>query len=69
MTASSEQTATARLTDYVLSVKTEDLPAPVRKEALRSFVNVLGCTVGGARHAAVERDVGRRWGRSRAPGR
>ena len=29
------------------------LPAAVRREALRTFVNIFGCTVGGSRHEAV----------------
>ena len=43
---------TALLADYVLD--TSDLPAPVRQEARRSFLNVLGCAIGGGRHEAVE---------------
>ncbi len=45
---------TARLTDYIVSARWTDLPADVRREALRSFVNIVGCTVGGARHEVVE---------------
>ena len=45
--------ATAALADYVLAARPDDLPAPVRREALRSFVNILGCMVGGSQHAAV----------------
>jgi 2-methylcitrate dehydratase PrpD len=45
--------ATARIADYVLGVRADDLPAAVRKEGQRSFLNVLGCTIGGARHEAV----------------
>jgi 2-methylcitrate dehydratase PrpD len=26
----------------------------VRREALRSFVNIMGCTIGGARHEVVD---------------
>ena len=36
-------------------------PDAVRREALRSFFNVVGCTIGGARHGMVEiadQDVG-----------
>ena len=46
--------ATSEIADYVLATGYESLPAAVRKEGLRSFFNVLGCTVGGARHAAIE---------------
>lgn len=47
--------ATADITEHVLQTRFQDLPEPVVKEGLRSFLNVLGCTVGGARHDAVER--------------
>ena len=45
---------TARLTDYLVSARWTDLPVDVRHEALRSLVNIVGCTVGGARHEVVE---------------
>src|SRR6476660_1305184 len=45
---------TARLTDYIMAARWSDLPAPVRHEALRSFVNIMGCTIGGARHEVVD---------------
>lgn len=45
---------TARITDYVLTTRWSDLPENVRREALRSFFNILGCTIGGARHEVVE---------------
>jgi 2-methylcitrate dehydratase PrpD len=45
---------TARLTDYIVSARWTDLPADVRHETLRSFFNIVGCTVGGARHEVVE---------------
>ena len=44
---------TARLTDYIVAARWSDLPEAVRRETLRSFVNIMGCTIGGARHAAV----------------
>ncbi len=47
--------ATAQIVDYVLAAKPSDLSAPVTKEGLRSFFNILGCTLGGARHEAVEK--------------
>lgn len=47
-------TPTAAIADFVLATSHADLPAPVAKEGLRSFFNILGCTVGGARHRAVE---------------
>src|SRR5690348_1075601 len=45
---------TERLTDYIVTARWSDLSAPVRREALRSFVNIMGCTVGGARHEVVD---------------
>ena len=42
---------TARLAEYVA---TASLPDAVRREALRSFFNVTGCTIGGARHGMVD---------------
>ena len=45
---------TARLADYVVSCRNDDLPAAVREEARRSFFNIVGCTIGGARHDAVD---------------
>ncbi len=49
-----ETSATGEIVDYVLSARASDLPAPVRKEGLRSFFNILGCTVGGAKHEAID---------------
>ncbi len=46
--------ATSAIADYVLATGYENLPAAVRKEGLRTFFNVLGCTVGGAKHEAIE---------------
>ncbi len=45
--------ATSRVVDYVLATTADSLPAPVRREALRTFVNIVGCTVGGSQHDAV----------------
>jgi 2-methylcitrate dehydratase PrpD len=45
---------TRTLARYVLSVRYEDLPEPVRKEARRTLVNWVGCTVGGSRHETVD---------------
>jgi 2-methylcitrate dehydratase PrpD len=45
---------TARLTDYIVSARWTDLPDAVRHETLRSFVNIMGCTIGGARHDVVD---------------
>jgi 2-methylcitrate dehydratase PrpD len=45
--------ATRVVADYVAAAHPADLPEAVRHEALRSFVNIVGCMVGGARHEAV----------------
>jgi 2-methylcitrate dehydratase PrpD len=44
---------TAELTRYLVDAKPDALPAPVRHEAARTFLNWMGCAVGGARHPAV----------------
>ena len=51
---SSPPDATNRLAGYIVSAVPGDLPEAVRHEALRAFVNILGCTIGGSRHEAVE---------------
>jgi 2-methylcitrate dehydratase PrpD len=45
---------TRALAHYLVTARYEDLPAPVRKEALRTLVNWVGVAVGGSRHDAVE---------------
>jgi 2-methylcitrate dehydratase PrpD len=45
---------TGRLTDYIVAARWSDLPTAVRREALRSFVNIMGCTIGGAQHEVVD---------------
>src|SRR5271165_5254219 len=45
---------TARLTDYIVDARWSDMPENVRRETLRSFVNIMVCTIGGARHEVVE---------------
>lgn len=46
---------TATLADYVINTSPADLPDAVRREALRSLFNIVGCTVGGARHDITDR--------------
>lgn len=46
---------TRTLARYVVDSQTSDIPGPVRREAVRSLVNWLGCAVGGCRHEAVDR--------------
>jgi 2-methylcitrate dehydratase PrpD len=45
---------TSRLTDYIVAAQWSDLPKSVQRETLRSFFNILGCTIGGSRHAVVD---------------
>jgi len=44
---------TRLLARHVAAARYEDLPADVRHEGLRTFLNWLGCAVGSARHEAV----------------
>ncbi|MEA5160241.1 MmgE/PrpD family protein [Cereibacter johrii] len=46
---------TETLCRWIVSLKGADIPAEVRREGLRTFVNWLGCAVGGARHETVDR--------------
>ncbi|MBS0642439.1 MAG: MmgE/PrpD family protein [Acetobacteraceae bacterium] len=41
------------IASYVVGTKGAELPASVRQEALRSFFNFVGCTLGGAHHPGV----------------
>jgi len=45
---------TARLSRYVADAKYDDLPAGVRKEAVRTLLNYVGCAVGGSNEETVE---------------
>lgn len=45
---------TLKLADYLSDAAADALPADVRREAARTFLNWLGCAVGGSQHAAVE---------------
>lgn len=48
---------TYRLGSWAASAAASDIPEDVRYEGVRSFVNWLGCAVGGAREPAVERAI------------
>lgn len=50
---STQPEATRLLADYIVAARPGDLPEAVRLEALRSFVNIVGCMVGGAQHDAI----------------
>ena len=45
---------TRTLARYVVGAKPADVPFPVKREAVRSIVNWLGCAVGACRHEAVD---------------
>lgn len=46
---------TQRLAKWAVELKGSDIPEDVRREGVRTFVNWLGCAVGGARHETVDR--------------
>lgn len=46
---------TASLAEYAVTTGSADLPDKVRAEALRSLFNIVGCTIGGARHDITDR--------------
>ncbi len=48
---------TRKLAQYVVGARYEDLPANVRKEALRTLLNYVAVAVGGSRAAATEAAV------------
>lgn len=45
---------TRMLADWVVGLNGSDIPDGVRREGLRTFVNWVGCAVGGARHETVD---------------
>ena len=45
---------TAELADWIVGLEASAIPAVVRKEGVRTFVNWVGCAVGGARHETVD---------------
>jgi 2-methylcitrate dehydratase PrpD len=44
---------TRTLARWIVSSKREDVPATVRREAVRTFFNYMGCAVGGSHHETV----------------
>ena len=48
---------TRELARYLVQARYEDLPAPVRAEAVRTLVNWVGVAVGGSRHESIDRAV------------
>src|SRR4051794_40225607 len=45
---------TRTLARWIVSSRREDVPASVRKEAVRTFFNYIGCAVGGSHHETVD---------------
>ena len=50
----SQRNVTCELAQWVVELDHGIIPAEVRHEAVRTFVNWLGCAVGGARHETVD---------------
>ena len=48
---------TRKLARYLVTARYDDLPAAVRKEAVQTFFNWVGVTIGGSHHQTVERAV------------
>lgn len=46
---------TALLARFVLETRIEAIPETVRREGIRSLVNIIGCALGGSRHDAVDK--------------
>src|SRR5580658_9192984 len=53
-TSAAPPEVTRILAKYIVNAKPTDLPAPVQKEATRTLLNWVGCTLGGSRNEAVE---------------
>ncbi len=51
--AAGDESVSRRLAQFVVETDADSLPQGVRREAVRTFCNWLGCAVGGARHSAV----------------
>ena len=45
---------TRTLSEWIVSIKDGDIPDDVRREGVRTFVNWVGCAVGGASHETVD---------------
>jgi 2-methylcitrate dehydratase PrpD len=45
---------TRTLARYVVSARLQDVPAKTRHEAARTFLNYIGCAVGGSRHKTLD---------------
>lgn len=49
-----DRKVTAELAAWIVALTDADIPAEVRREGVRTFVNWLGCAVGGADHDTVD---------------
>lgn len=49
-----ERKVTAELAEWIIGLRAMDIPEEVRAEGVRTFVNWLGCAVGGADHPTVD---------------
>jgi 2-methylcitrate dehydratase PrpD len=49
---------TRALARYVVGARYADVPPAVRREALRTLVNWMGCAVGGSRHETLDAAIG-----------
>lgn len=45
---------TRTLARWIVSARPQDIPAAVKKEATRTFLNYMGCAVGGSHHETVD---------------
>src|SRR5437879_579187 len=49
-----EPGTTRALAEWLVAQRFDDIPADVRHEALRAIVNIVGCSIGGSTHPAVD---------------
>ena len=54
MNQSAKSSVTAELARWVVDLVENDVPPEVRRESVRTFVNWLGCAVGGSKHESVD---------------
>jgi 2-methylcitrate dehydratase PrpD len=48
---------TRRLGEWIVGLQPSDIPEDVRQEGVRTFVNWLGCAIGGADHETADRAI------------
>jgi 2-methylcitrate dehydratase PrpD len=51
--STAKATIAARLADFIIAVRWENVEVRVRHEVKRSFLNWLGCAIGGSRHGSI----------------